>query len=157
MRSPKQPAKTQTATHRLTKTKNPSSVEGGARSSALSASRQNLPAPLLAPLLLSVSCLQPVRRVKKRHFRALWIQRIGAAARNAGMSYSTLMHGLKAAGIEIDRKMLADIAVKDAPGFLSLAEQAKAWARRGDVFAYFISGAKVRNPAAAQALIKKLG
>ena len=66
------------------------------------------------------------RRVKKRHFRALWIQRIGAAARNAGMSYSTLMHGLKAAGIEIDRKMLADIAVKDAPGFLSLAEQAKA-------------------------------
>jgi large subunit ribosomal protein L20 len=66
------------------------------------------------------------RRVKKRHFRKLWIQRIGAAARNAGMSYSTLMHGLKAAGIEIDRKVLSDIAVKDAGGFTQLAEQAKA-------------------------------
>jgi len=66
------------------------------------------------------------RRVKKRHFRRLWIQRIGAAARLAGMSYSTFMHGLKAAGIEIDRKMLSDIAVKDAAGFAQLAEKAKA-------------------------------
>jgi large subunit ribosomal protein L20 len=66
------------------------------------------------------------RRVKKRQFRGLWIQRIGAAARNAGMSYSQFMHGLKAAGIEIDRKMLADIAVKDADGFTQLTEQAKA-------------------------------
>ena len=66
------------------------------------------------------------RRVRKRQFRTLWIQRIGAAARNAGMSYSQLMHGLKAAGVEIDRKMLADIAVKDAAGFTQLAEQAKA-------------------------------
>ena len=49
-----------------------------------------------------------------------------AAARNAGMSYSTLMHGLKAAGVDIDRKMLSDIAVKDAAGFTQLAEQAKA-------------------------------
>ncbi len=49
------------------------------------------------------------RRVKKRQFRKLWIQRIGAAARNAGMSYSTLMHGLKAAGVEIDREILSDI------------------------------------------------
>jgi large subunit ribosomal protein L20 len=66
------------------------------------------------------------RRVKKRQFRGLWIQRIGAAARNAGLSYSQFMHGLKAAGIEIDRKMLADIAVKDAAGFMQLTEQAKA-------------------------------
>jgi len=66
------------------------------------------------------------RRVKKRHFRRLWIQRIGAAARLAGMSYSQLMHGLKGAGIEIDRKMLSDIAVKDAAGFAQLAEKAKA-------------------------------
>src|ERR1700691_5397568 len=66
------------------------------------------------------------RRVRKREFRTLWIQRIGAAARLAGMSYSQLMHGLKAAGIEIDRKVLADIAVKDPAGFTSLAEQAKA-------------------------------
>jgi large subunit ribosomal protein L20 len=66
------------------------------------------------------------RRVRKRQFRTLWIQRIGAAARNAGISYSVLMHGLKAAGVEIDRKVLSDIAVKDAAGFLQLVEQAKA-------------------------------
>jgi large subunit ribosomal protein L20 len=66
------------------------------------------------------------RRQRKRQFRTLWIQRIGAAARNAGISYSQLMHGLKAAGIEIDRKMLADMAVKEAAGFTQLAEQAKA-------------------------------
>ncbi len=66
------------------------------------------------------------RRVKKRQFRTLWIQRIGAAARTAGISYSQMMHGLKAAGVEIDRKMLSDIAVKDAAGFLQLVEQAKA-------------------------------
>jgi large subunit ribosomal protein L20 len=66
------------------------------------------------------------RRQKKRQFRTLWIQRIGAGARLAGMSYSELMHGLKAAGVEIDRKILADVAVKDAAGFSALAAQAKA-------------------------------
>src|SRR5215469_16840685 len=66
------------------------------------------------------------RRARKRQFRSLWIQRIGAAARTAGISYSQLMHGLKAAGVEVDRKILADIAVKDAAGFTALAEQAKA-------------------------------
>jgi large subunit ribosomal protein L20 len=66
------------------------------------------------------------RRVRKRQFRTLWIQRIGAAARTAGISYSQLMHGLKAAGVEIDRKILSDIAVKDAAGFTQLVEQAKA-------------------------------
>src|ERR1043166_7283294 len=54
------------------------------------------------------------RRVRKRQFRKLWIQRIGAAARVNGLSYSELMHGLKAAGLGIDRKMLADLAVKYA-------------------------------------------
>jgi len=65
------------------------------------------------------------RRARKRQFRTLWIQRIGAAARNAGISYSQLMHGLKAAGIEVDRKVLADIAVKDAGAFTQFVEQAK--------------------------------
>ncbi|MHB8304162.1 MAG: 50S ribosomal protein L20 [Acidobacteriaceae bacterium] len=66
------------------------------------------------------------RREKKRQFRSLWIVRIGAAAKLNGMSYSQLIHGLKLAGIELDRKVLADIAVKDAAGFTSLSEQAKA-------------------------------
>ena len=66
------------------------------------------------------------RRNKKRQFRRLWIQRVGAGARLSGMSYSTLMHGLKAAGITLDRKVLADMAVMDAKGFAQIAEQAKA-------------------------------
>jgi large subunit ribosomal protein L20 len=60
------------------------------------------------------------RRARKRDFRALWIQRIGAAARNNGTTYSQLIHGLKAGGIEIDRKILADMAVRDAEGFRAL-------------------------------------
>lgn len=66
------------------------------------------------------------RRVKKREFRALWIQRINAAARTCGMSYSRFIDGLNKAGIEVDRKMLADIAVHDMPAFEQLAEKAKA-------------------------------
>lgn len=66
------------------------------------------------------------RREKKRQFRSLWIVRIGAAAKLNGMSYSQLIHGLKLAGVELDRKVLADIAVKDAPGFTALSETAKA-------------------------------
>jgi len=65
------------------------------------------------------------RRNKKRQFRRLWIQRVGAGARANGLSYSQLMHGLKAAGVAIDRKMLADLAVKDAAAFTELAAQAK--------------------------------
>jgi large subunit ribosomal protein L20 len=65
------------------------------------------------------------RRNRKRQFRQLWIQRIGAAARNNGLSYSQLMHGLKAGGIEVDRKMLADLAVADAAAFAQIAAQAK--------------------------------
>ncbi len=66
------------------------------------------------------------RRNKKRQYRQLWIQRIGAAARNAGLTYSQFMHGLKAAKVEIDRKVLADLAVRDAAAFTQLAEQARA-------------------------------
>jgi len=65
------------------------------------------------------------RRVKKREFRALWITRVNAAAREYGLSYSQFMFGLKKAGIEIDRKVLAEIAVSDAAGFRSLAESAR--------------------------------
>lgn len=66
------------------------------------------------------------RRQKKRLFRALWIVRINAAARECGLSYSRLMDGLNKAGVEVDRKMLADIAVHDMPAFSALAERAKA-------------------------------
>jgi len=66
------------------------------------------------------------RRNRKRDFRRLWITRIGAAARQHGLSYSRMMHGLKQAGIELDRKVLADMAVNDAAGFAKLAESARA-------------------------------
>src|SRR6201986_4545816 len=66
------------------------------------------------------------RRQKKRQFRSLWIVRISAAAKMNGTSYSQFIHGLKVAGIELDRKILADIAVHDAAAFTALAEQAKA-------------------------------
>jgi large subunit ribosomal protein L20 len=65
------------------------------------------------------------RRVRKRAFRALWIARINAAARAEGMSYSRLINGLKLAGIDVDRKILADIAVHDQEGFTALAQAAK--------------------------------
>ena len=66
------------------------------------------------------------RRVKKRNFRALWIQRINAAAREAGLTYSRFMNGLDRAGIEVDRKVLADLAVREPEAFKALAEKAKA-------------------------------
>jgi large subunit ribosomal protein L20 len=66
------------------------------------------------------------RRQKKRQFRALWIIRINAAAREVGLSYSRFISGLERAAIEIDRKILADIAVFDKPAFAALAEKAKA-------------------------------
>ncbi len=65
------------------------------------------------------------RKERKRQFRRLWIARINAAARMNGLSYSKMMHGLKVAGIEINRKMLAEMAVNDAEGFKTLAELAK--------------------------------
>ena len=66
------------------------------------------------------------RKQKKRQYRSLWIVRINAAAKANGSSYSRLISGLKKAGVELDRKILADIAVADPAGFTKLAEQAKA-------------------------------
>jgi large subunit ribosomal protein L20 len=66
------------------------------------------------------------RRQKKRMFRSLWIARINAGARQNGLSYSRMINGLKLAGVEIDRKILADLAIFDKPAFAVLAEQAKA-------------------------------
>ena len=65
------------------------------------------------------------RKERKRQFRQLWIPRINAAARMNGISYSQMMHGLKVAGVDINRKMLAEMAVNDAAGFAALAEIAK--------------------------------
>ena len=66
------------------------------------------------------------RKLKKRDFRSLWITRISAQAKVCGMNYSTLMHGLKLAGIELNRKMLAEIAVADKEAFAAICEKAKA-------------------------------
>ncbi|ENO77716.1 50S ribosomal protein L20 [Thauera sp. 63] len=66
------------------------------------------------------------RRQRKRQFRTLWIARINAAARELGLTYSTFMNGLKKAAIEVDRKVLADLAVFDKPAFAVIAEQARA-------------------------------
>jgi large subunit ribosomal protein L20 len=66
------------------------------------------------------------RRLKKRQFRSLWIVRIGAAAKLNGLSYSQFISGLKKSGVELDRKILADLAISDPSGFKSLVEQAKA-------------------------------
>jgi large subunit ribosomal protein L20 len=65
------------------------------------------------------------RRTRKRDFRRLWITRINAAARREGMTYSQLMHGLNAAGVELDRKLLADLAVRDADAFRRFAQRAR--------------------------------
>ena len=65
------------------------------------------------------------RRNKKRAFRRLWIQRINAAARLNGMTYATFMNGLNKAGLELDRKVLSDIAIRDEKGFAAITEQAK--------------------------------
>ena len=66
------------------------------------------------------------RKLKKRDFRKLWIQRINAAARMNGISYSRLMNGLKLAGVEVNRKMLSEMAIQDPQGFAKLVEVAKA-------------------------------
>ena len=67
-----------------------------------------------------------VRKMKKRDFRSLWITRISAQAKVCGMNYSTLMHGLKLAGIDLNRKMLAELAVSDKDAFAAIVEKAKA-------------------------------
>jgi large subunit ribosomal protein L20 len=68
------------------------------------------------------------RKQRKRQFRVLWIARINAAAREHGLSYSRFMHGLKQAGVEMDRKVLAELAVSDPKAFGALAEMAKSQA-----------------------------
>lgn len=83
------------------------------------------------------------RRAKKGDFRRLWIQRINAAARANGMTYNRFMQGLKAAGVEVDRKILADLAVNDAPAFAALVEVSRA-----NVPAASASGAKAAGDAA---------
>ena len=66
------------------------------------------------------------RKLKKRDFRSLWITRISAGAKSCGMNYSTLMHGMKVAGIDLNRKMLAELAVSDKEAFAKVCEMAKA-------------------------------
>ena len=70
-------------------------------------------------------CSSDLRKERKRQFRQLWIARINAAARMNGLSYSKFMYGLKLAGVEMNRKILADMAINDAEGFKTLAELAK--------------------------------
>ncbi len=77
-------------------------------------------------VMKSLSYAYVGRKRKKRDFRKLWIARINAACRLNGMSYSTFMHGLKLADVNLNRKVLADIAVNDAAGFTALTETAKA-------------------------------
>ena len=77
-------------------------------------------------VMKSLSYAYTGRKLKKRDFRSLWITRISAACKLNGMNYSTFMHGLKTAGVEINRKMLAELAVSDAAAFAGLVEKAKA-------------------------------
>jgi len=77
-------------------------------------------------MLKSLSYAYRHRRTRKRDFRRLWIQRINAAARQNGLPYGRFMNGLRLAGVELDRKILADMAVNDAPAFAQLVEVAKA-------------------------------
>ena len=77
-------------------------------------------------VMKSLSYAYVGRKAKKRDFRRLWIARINAGCRANGMSYSTFMHGLKLAGVNLNRKVLADLAVNDAAAFTALCEQAKA-------------------------------
>ena len=76
-------------------------------------------------VMKSLSYAYTGRRLKKRDFRQLWITRISAACKLNGMNYSTFMHGLKTAGVTINRKMLAEMAVNDAAAFAQLAQMAK--------------------------------
>ena len=76
-------------------------------------------------VMKSLSYAYRDRKAKKREFRQLWIARINAAARINGLSYSKFMYGLKLAGVEMNRKILADMAINDAEGFATLAELAK--------------------------------
>ena len=89
----------------------------GARSKQYSVAKQSV--------MRALTSSYAGRKERKRQFRQLWITRINAAARINGLSYSKFMHGLKLAGVDINRKMLAEMAVNDAEGFATLAEVAK--------------------------------
>ena len=89
----------------------------GARSKQYSVAKQSV--------MRALTSSYAGRKERKRQFRQLWIARINAAARMNGISYSQMMHGLKVAGVDINRKMLAEMAVNDAAGFAALAEIAK--------------------------------
>ncbi len=77
-------------------------------------------------VMKSLSYAYVGRKLRKRDMRSLWIARINAGARENGLSYSKLMHGLKVAGIDLNRKVLSDLAISDAEGFAALCEKAKA-------------------------------
>ena len=89
----------------------------GARSKQYSVAKQSV--------MRALTSAYAGRKQKKRQMRQLWIARINAAARMNGLSYSKLMHGLKVAGVDMNRKMLAEMAVNDAAGFAAVAEVAK--------------------------------
>ena len=92
--------------------------KGGARSKQYRVAKQSV--------MRALTSSYAGRKQKKRQFRQLWIARINAAARINGLSYSKFMYGLKLAGVEMNRKMLAEMAVNDAEGFAKLVEVAKA-------------------------------
>jgi large subunit ribosomal protein L20 len=89
-------------------------------------SRHRLFRPANEMVMKALNAAIAGRKQKKRNFRRLWIARVNAAARLNGLSYSKLMNGLKKAGITLNRKVLADIAINDAAGFTALVEKAKA-------------------------------
>ena len=95
------------------------------QASGFRGSRGKLFRPARLAVEKSLSYAYRDRRQRKRQFRRLWITRIGAAAQQNGLSYSRLMHGLKQAGIEIDRKILAELAIQDPKAFSEIAERAK--------------------------------
>ncbi len=95
------------------------------------------------------------RKQRKRDFRRLWIQRINAAARINGMSYSVFMNGLKKSGVEVNRKMLADIAVNDAQGFAQLVEVAQAGLKNPVVKEEVVEAPKAKKAAPKKAAPKK--
>ncbi|MEA2645986.1 MAG: large subunit ribosomal protein [Chloroflexota bacterium] len=101
------------------------------RAEGMSGSRKELFKAANEAVMHSLAYQYRDRRVRKRDMRALWIARINAAARLNGMTYSTFTHGLKTAGVEIDRKVLADIAVKDAAQFSQLVDVARSAAPEG--------------------------
>lgn len=95
------------------------------RAEGFKGTRRRLFKPANEAVMHSLAYAYRDRKQRKGDMRALWIVRINAASRAQGLAYSELMHGLKIAGIELNRKVLADIALNDAPSFVAIVEQAK--------------------------------